>query len=204
MAAIPMDSLFPASTLRWTVVISAVLHALVVGALAFRIVQTEIVPVGVEVQYLEGHKGVEKVFVKAKPAVRVTATKEKGEIKAEPVAEAASEPAAQIAQGPAGQADGAVVSALERYKYELRLFLESRKIYPESAKRLRQTGTVIVEFKVSPSGQLSAVNLSQASSSEALNRAALDLVKRANQFKPFPSELQMPELQLQLPIEYVL
>jgi protein TonB len=134
-----------------------------------------------------------------------THTKEKGEIKAAPAQPAAQSIATTaVNQGPAGRADGAIVSALDRYKYELRLFLESRKIYPESAKRLRQTGTVIVEFKVSPQGELKDVNVSQASSSEVLNRAALDLVKRASSFKPFPKELQISELQLKLPIEYVL
>lgn len=199
-----MDSLFPVSTIRWTVVVSTVLHALLFGALAFRIANTEIVPIGVEVQYLEGHKGVEKAVVASKPSVKVARSNERGEVKVEKAVEAAPVAAAVESTGSAGRASGEIVSALERYKYELRLFLESRKVYPESAKRLRQTGTVVVEFKVSPEGQLSDVSLSQASSSEALNRAAVELVRRASAFKPFPPDLQMPELSLRLPIEYIL
>jgi protein TonB len=192
--------------IRWTVLISAALHGALFLALALQIAKTEIVPIGVEVQYLHGGRKATQAepVVKSRPVVR-TRTTEKGEIKAAPAQPAAQSIATTaVSQGPAGKADGAIVSALERYKYELRLFLESRKIYPESAKRLRQTGTVIVEFKVSPQGELKDVNVSQASSSEALNRAALDLVKRASSFKPFPKELQLSELQLKLPIEYVL
>ena len=206
MTNIPMDDFFRPVVVRWTVVISAALHAALFVALAMQIAKTEIVPIGVEVQYLDGARKAAKAEpeVRHQPVVR-TQVKEKGEIKAAPVQPAAETGATTVTdQGPAGKADGAIVSALERYKYELRLFLESRKIYPESAKRLRQTGTVIIEFKVSPAGTLTDVNVSQASKSEVLNRAALDLVKRASSFKPFPKELQLSELQLKLPIEYVL
>jgi protein TonB len=206
MTNIPMDDVFRPVVIRWTVLISAALHGALFAALAMQIAKREIIPIGVEVQYLDGGRKAAPAepVLRRRPVVR-THTQEKGEIKAapaEPVASATATPAAS--QGPAGQADGAIVSALDRYKYELRLFLESRKIYPESAKRLRQTGTVVVEFKVSPQGELKDVNVSRASSSEVLNRAALDLVKRASSFKPFPKELQLSELQLKLPIEYVL
>jgi TonB family protein len=206
MTSIPMDDVFRPVVIRWTVLISAALHGALFVALALQIAKTEIVPIGVEVQYLDGGRKASHAepVMKHQSVVR-THTKEKGEIKAAPAQPAAQSIATTaVNQGPAGRADGAIVSALDRYKYELRLFLESRKIYPESAKRLRQTGTVIVEFKVSPQGELKDVNVSQASSSEVLNRAALDLVKRASSFKPFPKELQISELQLKLPIEYVL
>lgn len=206
MTNIPMDDVFRPVVIRWTVLISAALHGALFLALAMQIAKTDIIPIGVEVQYLDGGRKTAEVqpAVKHTPTVR-TRVREEGDIKAQaapPAAQAASASAAS--QGPAGKADGAIVSALERYKYELRLFLESRKIYPESAKRLRQTGTVVVEFKVSPQGVLKDVNVSRASPSEALNRAALDLVKRASSFKPFPKELQLSELQLKLPIEYIL
>jgi TonB family protein len=205
MTNIPMDDFFRPVVIRWTVLISAALHGALFVALALQMAKTEIVPIGVEVQYLNGGRKAAQAepVMKRQPVVR-THTKEKGEIKVAPTQPAVQSFATIANQGPAGKVDGAIVSALERYKYELRLFLESRKIYPESAKRLHQTGTVIVEFKVSPQGELKDVNVSQASSSEVLNRAALDLVKRASSFKPFPKELQLSELQLKLPIEYVL
>lgn len=204
-----MDNILRPETIRWTVMLSAGLHGLLFAALALQISKTEIVPIGVEVQYLGENKGSPAVVaprVKAQPAKRIRASQEKGDVtlKAKEPAPASAQAVAQAEQGLAGARDGALVTAIERYKYELRLFLESRKIYPESAKRLRQTGTVIVEFKVSPLGELSQISVTQASNSEALNRAALELVKRANSFKPFPKEVRVSELQLRLPIEYVL
>ncbi len=202
-----MDAVIKPLDIRWTVLISGLLHAGALLFLAMKISNAQVVPIGVEVLYTDGSAKVPSVQAQVKPRIKARPVLEKS-TEAPSVKEnlqPVSEPvAASLSQGPAGRHDGVVVSALERYKYELRLFLESRKIYPEAAKRLHQSGTVIVQFKVSAAGELSDVNLSEPSHSEALNRAAFELVKRASNFKPFPKEVQVDELKLALPIEYVL
>ncbi len=192
---------------------SACLHAGVALLLLSRMQASEsVVPIGIEMIYMGEAKraaagaptSTEKFvreFAKVKPA-KVTAAET-----VLPSTNAATNSAATQSaglNGPAGHRDGAIVSAIERYKFELRLFLESRKIYPETAKRLRQTGRVIVQFKVSTDGRLIEISLEQGSSSEILNRAAMDLVTSASRFKPLPSDADLTELQLSLPIEYIL
>jgi TonB family protein len=186
---------------------SACLHAGVAVPLLSRMPKIEsVVPVGIEMIYM----GETQRFVKSNPEVIKTreVTAEKSEHKkineVRPAAPAAPLVSTSSLAGPVGRRDGAVVSAIERYKYELRLFLESRKIYPESAKRLRQTGKVVVHFKVSNDGRLSEIGLEQPSPSAILNRAAMDLVTGASKFKPMPADTELTELQLSLPIEYIL
>jgi protein TonB len=191
--------------LPWTVTTSIAAHAAVALALLLRMHGAQRPePIGIEMLYLGETRAPVSQTVRrhAIPPQEKAEVNEKAEVKAQ---EAQAEAAPASAQtGPVGVRDGAAVSALERYKYELRLFLESRKIYPETAKRLRQTGRVVVNFKVSSSGDLSDIRLEQPSGSEVLNRAAVELVEGASRFKPFPPETPSRELQLSLPIEYIL
>ena len=199
-----MGEVIPQLPLRWPVLTSAVLHGLIAGALLLRMSgHSSVVPIGIEMLYI-GESRPTHVAARVKPVAKVKAPVAKAEVADIKESTPPVEAAAPAQTGPVGAVDGQVVSALERYKYELRLFLESRKIYPEVAKRLRQTGKVIVHFKITADGALSEVNLEQGSSSEVLNRAAMDLVKGAPRFKAIPAEAKTNELQLSLPIEYIL
>lgn len=220
-----MGEVIPKIPVQWTVLASACLHAGVALLFVFKIVQAPVnlpvVPLGVEMLYLgEAQSAAPAVRPVVPPRTKVSTPKLSVPAVSVPVAK--NEPAPQIdaapadaapaseaqtaaSAGPAGARDGAIVSALERYKFELRMFLESRKIYPETAKRLRQTGRVVVNFKVSAVGELTDVMLEQASPSEVLNRAAVDLVRSAPKFKPFPEgAISQNEMKLSLPIEYIL
>jgi|GEM_PF-5518696 len=201
-----MDEVIPQTQLRWTVMASACLHAGVALFLLMRMgAQEHVVPVGIEMLYLGEAKRsapVTRVISPRAPSLP-KAIHEPAEIQRDRIDESPL-PQEAASAGPAGARDGAVVSAMERYKFELRLYLESRKVYPETAKRLRQAGNVVVSFKVDTEGVLSDVKLEQASASEILNRAAVDLVKSAARFKPLPSDARLAEIQLSLPIEYSL
>ena len=207
-----MGEVIPRSTVSWTVLASACLHAGAALLLLSRMQSSpSVVPIGIEMIYMGEAKRAATTFSApiAKTAVKTSATANPEVVRPKSQVEPSSVPSSVASTpagltGPAGQRDGAIVSAIERYKYDLRLFLESRKIYPETAKRLRQTGKVVVHFKVSTDGRLSEISLEQASTSEILNRAAMDLVTGAPQFKPLPSDAHLTELQLSLPIEYVL
>ncbi len=181
------------SFLRWTVPVSVGLHVLLILLAVVRFAPPRTpVPVGVELRYAELPK---MVIAKSEAGVskrsRVHALNER-------VAAEARPPVTM------GAKDGAVVSALERYKFELRQYLDSRKVYPEAARRLSQTGTVTVQFTVNGDGEILEVNMEKPSSSEILNRSALDLVKRAARFKPLPQEAGAQQLKLSFPIEYIL
>lgn len=202
-----MGEVIPQSHIRWTVLASACLHAGVALLLLMRMSGVEqIVPIGIETIYLgEVNRAAPEVPAVIPRAPKVLAAQtEAAEVEQFEQPAESSVPSSAAQAGPVGARDGAVVSAVERYKYELRLFLESRKIYPETARRLHQTGTVMVNFKINSLGEISVVTLERAASSEVLNRAALDLVKSASRFKPMPPEANLSELQLSLPIEYIL
>ncbi len=106
--------------------------------------------------------------------------------------------------GPIGVVDGKDVSAIERYKSELRLYIESHKTYPEFARRQRQTGAVMVQFRVTASGELKDVLIQKKSKYDILNQAAIDLIRTTDRFHPFPKDWSIHEMVLLLPIEYVL
>lgn len=148
-----------------------------------------VVPIGVEWQAR---------LAPAPPTARVRA--DRVERHGSPQTAAPEQPAAGAVH--AGAQDGVAVSELERYKFELRLFLENHKVYPEIAKRLHQTGTVIIQFKVNAEGSIDDVRVASSSPFETLNRAAQDLIRRAARFRPIPGELHLSELTLTLPIEY--
>lgn len=103
----------------------------------------------------------------------------------------------------AGVANGLEASAKERYLYELRLLLDSRKQYPSLAKTLRQEGLVEVGFLVHPDGQIAEMGIVKASEHSSLNAAALQLVEAVGKFKPLPAELKKAlGWRVSVPIEY--
>ncbi|MGE3260694.1 MAG: energy transducer TonB [Bacteriovoracia bacterium] len=103
----------------------------------------------------------------------------------------------------AGAASGLEASAKERYLYELRLLLDSRKQYPSLAKTLRQEGLVEVGFLVRPDGQIAETGIVKPSSHSSLNKAALQLVEAVGKFKPLPAELKKAlGWRVSVPIEY--
>lgn len=108
------------------------------------------------------------------------------------------------ASGPIGHHEGIRVSERERYLYELRLLIASRKTYPYISKRLGESGQVIVQFNIDKSGKIDQPRLKASSSYPRLNQAALDLVRSIAGFKPFPPTESAESFMVEVPIEYVL
>lgn len=106
------------------------------------------------------------------------------------------------ADGHFGSAEGAEVSAQERYSAELRAMLERRKEYPILAKRLRQQGRVIVKFTLKRDGQVMKAEVIETSEFDSLNRAAEKLITSINGLKPFPVEVKKSEWVFVLPVVY--
>lgn len=114
-----------------------------------------------------------------------------------------SSAAAPASAAGVGDPRGVEAGAKERYLYELRLLLDSRKQYPPVARSLRQEGAVEVSFLLRPDGRIEDTNVTQPSSHETLNRAALQLVEAVGRFKPLPTELQkLVGWRVSVPIEY--
>ena len=91
-----------------------------------------------------------------------------------------------------------------RYLAELREWIESRKEYPEVARRLGQTGRVTIAFRVKKDGAISHVQIKSACPFQRLNEAAVALMNELQRFRPFPPEIQVAELEIEQPILYEL
>lgn len=73
------------------------------------------------------------------------------------------------------------------YNTELVAWLNANKKYPKLARRLGQEcENIIVEFNIYPDGRLDDVIVKEKCQYDILNQAAVDMVKAASPFKPFP------------------
>lgn len=168
--------------------------------------RVESAPLGITVQVLSGQElDAPAALPKSKPVkIRTVSAAPVAESAAPQIgnAEAPLAPAVQET-GPVGVAGGLEASAKERYLYELRLLLDSRKQYPPLARSLRQEGIVEVGFLLQPDGRLSETNVVRPSTHANLNRAALQLIEAVGRFKPLPAELgKMSGWRVSVPIEY--
>lgn len=207
-------------TLTPAFALSGLLHgALVMAFVVYALVAKPAVPFGrsIEVSMVElpsAAPAARAPVAEAKPAVKPAEPKP-GDIAlpkktAEKVAEAAPNAAAPSsaaakANGPVGEATGRDVGEMDRYLYELRVTLETRKTYPTLSRRLREAGEVMVEFKVKKDGTLEAVNVVKESGFARLNDAAVQLVASLGRFRPLPEVAAgRGELSVKLPIRYAL
>lgn len=93
------------------------------------------------------------------------------------------------------------MSVEEFYRASVRQALEQKKVYPPLARRLGQTGTVVLKFILGKNGALLNSEVTNASPYPVLNEAAKTLLASAK-FQPIPEELQSPSWEFTIPIEY--
>lgn len=104
--------------------------------------------------------------------------------------------------GIAGNENGTLTSLSDHYINDLRLLLEQRKIYPQTAKMLEQEGTVVVGFTINIDGSILDIHIEKPSKFSKLNEAALKLIENIKKFHPIPSELKKEKWSISVPIEY--
>lgn len=101
-----------------------------------------------------------------------------------------------------GFESGSTQNALT-YRDQLYLLFESRKTYPQAARRLGQQGQVLVSLRIWADGRVDDQKVVEPSPYNRLNRAALELVLQVEKFMPLPDE-SVPYAYFQLPIEYTI
>lgn len=82
--------------------------------------------------------------------------------------------------------------------------LNRYKTYPRALKKARIEGTVVIQFTIDHDGQLLASAVQQGSGQVELDRAALDMLARANPLPAIPDFMNRDELALAIPVEYSL
>ncbi|OTA19240.1 TonB-like protein [Xenorhabdus beddingii] len=86
---------------------------------------------------------------------------------------------------------------VDNYQARLRQEIERHKGYPRKAKRMKQQGTVIINFALLNDGTLTAARVLSSSGNNLLDNAALDAVNRASSVGAIPAGMA-PEVTLTL------
>ncbi|MDX7992177.1 energy transducer TonB [Xenorhabdus littoralis] len=88
-------------------------------------------------------------------------------------------------------------SEMNNYNARLRQEIERHKVYPRKAKRMKQQGTVTVNFTLLNDGTLAAARVVNSSGSSTLDNAALDAINSASAVGTKPAGMA-PEVTLAL------
>lgn len=88
------------------------------------------------------------------------------------------------------------------FKAELRSKIEENKFYPVTARRLGQTGTVVVAFTLLEDGSIINIRVDSPSGNSRLDSAGLEAVKKVGKFKAIPSELGKGPMDMSVPIKF--
>lgn len=94
------------------------------------------------------------------------------------------------------------VQARDNWQHRLHAHLAQYKQYPSQARRRAQEGSPKTAFTMSKSGQVLDVWLVQSSGTESLDRAAVQLIHRAEPLPALPAEIREEQLILMVPINY--
>ncbi len=94
--------------------------------------------------------------------------------------------------------------ATARYEQLLVAWLEKHKQYPRRAKRLRIEGEGRLRILINSKGQLQNVTLDQTTGNRLLDKAALQMVHRADPFPPMPESDARHELEFIVPVVFAL
>jgi protein TonB len=107
-------------------------------------------------------------------------------------------------QAPAASAAsaGASAAALASYRQMVAAHLQRFKQYPPAAKSAGQQGTSRVSFTLSRSGGVLSVGLGGSSGHSALDAETLAMVRRAQPFPAFPTDVKQSSMPFSAPVAF--
>lgn len=88
------------------------------------------------------------------------------------------------------------------YLLKLKKLIEKNKVYPNSAKKLNQTGKVYLNFTIAKNGSIENIVIMEKSKYRRLNKAAVEIINKIKQFEPIPEELHKSSWNITVPILY--
>jgi len=89
-----------------------------------------------------------------------------------------------------------------RYQDSVKQKIQEEKRYPRWALRLRREGAVRISFNLLSSGEIKDIRLLGSSGIDELDTEAINAVKRASPFLPFPNDFGKRELQFEIDIVF--
>lgn len=104
-------------------------------------------------------------------------------------------------QGRSGSAPAKAKSERD-YLIALQQAIARHQKYPMEAQRREQTGITTVSFVVEADGRIDQIRIVKGSGQPALDRAALDALRRLGRFKPIPLSIGRQSWPLRVPIRF--
>ncbi len=89
----------------------------------------------------------------------------------------------------------------QAYAKQISAIFAKKRTYPPMARRLNQSGSVLVEMELAQTGQLLQAQIVRSSGSKILDKAALDLIEKVD-LPPLPSGIRGDKHRVRVPIEY--
>lgn len=90
----------------------------------------------------------------------------------------------------------------DAYLARIKAKIEKNKVYPRSAKRLKQTGKVIISFDILKDGTIKNVKIVEKSKFAKLDLASIELLLKIASFEAIPLELNKTVWNISVPINY--
>jgi periplasmic protein TonB len=97
---------------------------------------------------------------------------------------------------------GASAAAVASYKQMVAAHLQRFKQYPPAAKAAGQQGTARVSFTLNRSGGVISAGVGGSSGHSALDAETLAMVRRAQPFPPFPSDVKQSSMSFSAPVAF--
>lgn len=88
------------------------------------------------------------------------------------------------------------------YPARVRAYVESHKVYPRGAKRLRQEGAVTISFTIDREGRLLSSRIVRTSGIAAFDQEALAVLKRAEPMPKPPRDVTGSTLEMTTQLEF--
>ncbi|MDB6048606.1 MAG: TonB, C-terminal [Pseudomonas sp.] len=96
-------------------------------------------------------------------------------------------------------------NAKRTWQSDLQQHLGKFQRYPEDARRRNITGTTKLSFEVDPNGKVVSVSIAQSSGNASLDRATLEMIRRAQPLPKPPNEiLRNGSIEVTAPFNYTL
>jgi protein TonB len=112
--------------------------------------------------------------------------------------------ATRSTKGGGDRGDGQNKALEKKYLAGLRRAIARKRRYPASAQRTGKTGVATVDFVLDKNGRITGASLGKSSGSSALDRAAVDTLRRLARYKPIPEVLGRTRWRLRVPIRFAL
>lgn len=99
-----------------------------------------------------------------------------------------SAPAAQGTEASEGSKTDNAAETLTRYEQTISLWIQKFKVYPEEARAQNMEGDTVVRIRIDRQGTIRYYILESSTGYPLLDRAAVDMIRRANPVPPVPAD----------------